>query len=392
MPGVGDPFSGMVVGSDKNYPDGFTAHQTVELGTRFSFAYDVFGNGTTAIRGGFGTIKETQPTVNPYQWSSFTNPPVQISPQIFFGDTSTLLSSSGVLFPSAVSSIEKNMKTPTVYQYSVGVQRRIGLGTLLDVSYVGNLGRHLLQTRDYGELPYGARFQAQNADPTNPGSALPDTFFSRYPGYSSIMTLQASGISNYNSLQVSATHRFTAGVEFGVAYTWSKAMDLTDGEGGLLSTYVPDRVWSYGLAGYDQSQMLVFNYVWPLPKTSHVVPRFARAVLDNWQVSGVTSFATGLPQGVNVNTTDGADLTGGGDGVRTDILGPAQLSYGDRSFSRWFNTAALGRPAQGTFGNASKAVFRGPGVSNWDLSIMRNFSLGSESRYVQLRGEFYNAF
>jgi hypothetical protein len=391
VPGTGDPFSGMVVDSDKNYPDGFTTHQAVEIGTRFSFAYDVFGNGTTAIRGGFGTLKETQPTVNPYQWSSFTNPPVEISPKIFYGDTSSLLNSKGVLFPSGVSSIEKHMNTPTVYQYSIGVQRRIGKSTLLDVSYVGNLGRHLLQTRDYDTLPYGARFQPQNADPTNPGSALPDALFTPYLGYTSISYLQASGISNYNSFQVSATHRFTSGIEFGASYTWSKTMDLTDGEGGLLARYISDRVWSYGLAGFDQSQMLVFNYVWPLPKTSRG-PGFVRAIINDWQLSGVTTFATGLPQGVNVNTTDGADITGGGDGVRAVLLQPVELSHSDRSFSEWFNAGAFGRPATGTFGNASKAVFRGPGINNWDISVMRNFPFGSESRYIQLRGEFYNAF
>lgn len=170
-------------------------------------------------------------------------------------------------------------------------------------------------------------------------------------------------------------------------------MDFTDSEQGFVSFYRPPRIWNYGMAGFDQSQMFVLNYQWALPKASKVAPNpVVRWVLDNWKVSGITTFATGLPNGIGFSTTDNADITGGGDGARVVMVGPSQLGHGERTVTRWFNTASVARPAQGTFGNAPKSIFRGPGVNNWDIALMKDFPLKSESRYFQFRWDMYNAF
>jgi hypothetical protein len=109
-------------------------------------------------------------------------------------------------------------------------------------------------------------------------------------------------------------------------------------------------------------------------------------------LSGINSFISGAPLGIGFATTDNADIAGGGDGVRAVVLQNPVLPKGERTFDRFFNTAAFGRPAIGTFGNAPKDVIRGPGINNWDLSIFKNIPLGSELRVLQLRVELYNAF
>jgi len=304
----------------------------------------------------------------------------------------TLLGSQGVLFPSSVSSIERDDKTGTVYSYSLGVQHQLGANTVLDVSYVGNTSRHLIQTRNLNALPPGARFNPANIDPTT-GLALPNNFLRPIPGYADITYVETSGTSNYNSLQVQANRRFTNGPQVGVAYTWSKAMDLTSGDGGGLPVYLDARSRLYGKADFDQTHMLVINYLWDLPRLSTVWNNlFSRIVFDNWQVSGITTFASGLPQGVNFSTTDNADITGGGDPGRVNLIAKPTLSHGDRTAERWFNTGAVARPGRGDFGNAPKDVFRGPGINNWDASLIRKFPLKSEARYFQFRAEFYNLF
>jgi hypothetical protein len=141
----------------------------------------------------------------------------------------------------------------------------------------------------------------------------------------------------------------------------------------------------------DQRQILTFNYVWDLPKASKLAPNpIVKAVFDNWEISGVTVFATGLPQGINFGTSDGADIAGGGDGVRADVV--ASPSSGGGTFYQWFNTAAFARPAQGSPGNAPIYPFYGPGQNNWDITFAKKFPLGSEQRTLQFRAEFYNAF
>jgi len=121
------------------------------------------------------------------------------------------------------------------------------------------------------------------------------------------------------------------------------------------------------------------------------------SVFDNWQVSGVTTMASGLPQPINVGTVQGIDLTGGGDGVRANVIAKPQLSHGSRSFNQWFNTAAFALPnlPNGTTvdpGNASVFPIRGPGQNNWDITFMKKFPLKSEARALQFRAELYNAF
>jgi hypothetical protein len=394
-------FPGMVLSSDKSYPAGFREQHAPQVMPRVGFAYDPFGNGKTAIRGGFAVMKEAAPSYNTYTWSMVTNPPVQVEPQIFYGNMNTLLGRQGLIFPVAASAIEKNDKVPSIYRYSFGIQRDVGFHTVADISYVGNVGRHEIQATDLNEIPYGARFQTQNINPVT-GLAYPDDFFRPIPGYEGLPILINAGISNYNSLQVDVKRQFSRGVSLGIAYTWSHTLNVGNSEGDPLPRYRPWRVWTYGPANFDQTHMFVVNYVWDLPKPSHLVQGsgakfLVGSVFDNWEVSGVTTMASGLPQPINVSTVQGTDLTGGGDGVRANVIARPQLSHGDRTFNRWFNTAAFVLPnlPNGTTvdsGNASVFPIRGPGQNNWDITLQKKFPLKSETRSLEFRAELYNAF
>jgi hypothetical protein len=151
-------------------------------------------------------------------------------------------------------------------------------------------------------------------------------------------------------------------------------------------------MWNYGKAGYDRTHNFVFNWVWDVPKASRFSnTKPVKLVFDNWQVSGIASFISGAPTGVGFSTVDGTDLTGGGDGQRIIVTGKAPLSGGERTFDRFFNTTVFARPPAGSYGNAPKDVFRGPGINNWDISIFKSFPI-REKMSTQFRWELYNAF
>ncbi len=395
-------FPGSVLTTDPGYPRGFRKQQAVQPMPRFGFAYDVFGDGKMAIRGGFGIMKQTTPSYSGYIGIE-NNPPVKYSPTIYYGNMSTFLSQSGLLYPAGTSTYDPNDKVPSIYRYSLGIQREVKGGIVIDASYVGNVGRHLIQQYDPEIVPYGAHFLPQNQDPTSPGNALPENFYRPIPGYSGIGTTITSGSSSYNSLQVSINRRYAHGVSFGLSYTWSKVMGTQSSswagggsvDNGPVATYQPWRVWNYGPASFDQTQMLVINYVWDLPKLSkHLNSNnvLIKGVFDNWQLAGVSTFASGLPTPIYLGTTDGADITGGGDGARVMLLGQPQLSWSARTLDRFFNTAAFGRPPQGYYGNAPIVPVRGPGLNNWDLTLMKQFRLWNEASHLQFRSEFYNVW
>jgi hypothetical protein len=389
VPGTGNSANGLVVASDKTYPLGWIEQPPIQVSPRLGFAYDPTGRGKTAIRGGAGIF----PMGRLGAWYSLIQqPPTQYNPVVFYGSLNTFIAAAGLLSPSSAMGMDRNSGTPTLYKYTFGIQQEIGFGTVAEVNYLGNLGRHLIVSQDLNTVPYGAQFLPQNADPTT-NTPLPDNFFRPYPGLSSITYRSNTGTSNYNALEVAVNRRFADGVQLGVAYTWSKSMDTTSSDGGNVTLYLPTRIWNYGKSTFDQTHNFVFNYTWDLPKASKLWSNaVVKRVFDNWQLSGLTVFASGLPSGVGFTTTDSANITGGGDFSRIVVTGKAQLPHGDRTLERWFNTSVVARPAKNDYGNAPKDIFRLPGMNNWDITMFKRFPIRSEERSLELRWEMYNAF
>jgi hypothetical protein len=255
------------------------------------------------------------------------------------------------------------------------------------------MSRHILQERNINTTPPGARFLPQNQDATNPGKPLPDIYFAPYSGYTGISIDENGSSANYHSLQLQANRRFSRTIQFGAAYTWSRSMDYTSGDWGIVSQYTNRRVWNYGPSDFDMTQVLTLNWVWDAPKaTSLLRNRVVGMAFDGWRLSGVATFTTGQPADVGYNTVDGTDITGGGDGSRVVLLGDARIPSSERTFNRWFDTSAFGRPAQGTIGNLQRNYLRKPGTNNFDLSILKDFGLAKEKAKLQIRWEMYNAF
>jgi len=264
---------------------------------------------------------------------------------------------------------------------------------VIDASYVGSLSRHLFLRTNLNPIAMYSRFDPGNQDPTQPGRALPDNFFRPYAGYGDILQYQNSATSNYNSLQVAINRRYQSGLQFGVAYTYSKALGTASGDGTIVSLYFNVRGRDYGPLSFDRTQTLVFHYAYDLPKLGKRTGlRPAGWVLDNWQISGITSFVTGAPFTPGYSTVDSVDLTGSAEGARINVVGDGNLPKGQRNFFRNFNTDAFARPAPRDFGNAGVNILQGPGINNWDINITKRVPLFSESRFIQFRTELFNAW
>jgi hypothetical protein len=165
-------------------------------------------------------------------------------------------------------------------------------------------------------------------------------------------------------------------------------MGFNDDENGVLDALLPLRS-DYGLASFDRTHAFKFNWVYDLPKHFRGGP--AKWVLNGWQLSGIVSLVSGAPGTATFTTTTGIDITGSASQTpRPDVVGNPVLPKGDRTFNRNFDGSVFRLPAVGTLGNEGKFVFRGPGVNNWDSSLVKNIPF-RERINGQLRWEVYNA-
>jgi hypothetical protein len=386
VPGSGNFLNGIGIGGKTpGIPRGIEKYPALAPTPRFGFAWDVFGNGNTAVRGGFGVGHSRVSTG--VQLDMGAVPPAVYTPVSYYGNIDTLASDAGALGPFTFRSMLGEVKLSTQMSFSLGIQQRVK-SIAFEVSYVGTQSRHLYATTSMNPIPLFSHFDPANQDPTRPGSVMLDDFLRPYKGVGNVTLSMPQMSTNYNSLQVSASRRLGSGLQFGLAYTFSKALGAT-----VTNPYFDTHYWSYGPLSLDRAQNFVFNYIYDVPKLGKKYNSKALGIVaDNWQLSGITSMISGSPYTPGFSTTDGADITGSAVGARIVVTGDPNLSKSDKTFYRVFDTSVWGRPAKGTFGNAAGGLLRGPGINNWDLAISKRFPLGKESRNLTFRSELFNAF
>ena len=375
-PGTGDPLNGIIV-AGRNSPWGrrVTQNDTNLWGPRFGFAYDLFGNRKTALRGGAG-VYYTRPLLGPFINSAWSNPP--FSQSITYNNPLLANPTGGSEAPigvTALNTLGSPLPASTVYQWSMGIQQELFRRTLLSVNYVGSRGLRLMNNVNINTPPAGSVVTGVNVNAVRP-----------YPGYGNIAERRMSGSSAYHSLQATLNRRMARSLTFGLAYTWSRSIDVGSDDRSLPPDPYNIRLRERGPSDFDRTHILTSNFIYSLPKPVKGKTSVAALALNGWQLSGIVRMFSGKP--FDVTLSQDVARTGVVQNQRPDIIAPTK---GPRTAEEWFNRSAFARPASGTFGNMGRNSLRGPGVNKWDLSMFKNFVFG-EGRQLQFRSEFFNAW
>jgi hypothetical protein len=401
--------NGMVTQRDGNYleggGEGFVEPVPLQLDPRFGMAYAP--NQRTVIRAAVGSFHDGTGGYSQQQGDG--NAAYRFTKQVLYTDLDSYLLGNSFTTPVANSGgpLRTNNRRQNNIRYTAGFERELGKNIVVDAAYVGSYSTNVSREQNINILPAGVRFLASSRDLTRTPTAtdpasLPDAMLRPILGYSDINIADSVGWQRYNSLQLQVTRRFTGRFEMAGSYTWARGYE------DELNEQVDDRTQRRDI----QEHVLVTSYQYEIPKASSALGNSApvRWILDDWRLSGISTFGTGGRGRVSASYSPAADYSGGGQvcggytgtndrdnrGVNPfNIVGDLQLSGGDQSVDRWFATENV-QPVtrvgdRGNEGACTSWQFTMPGWHNHDLTLFKEFRFKG-NQTLQYRWEIYNIF
>jgi hypothetical protein len=387
---------GMVFPGDRGIQNGLVPTDYDNIAPRFGFAYDVFGDGRTSVRGAYGLFFEdfrsdvwTYPAVNqPFVVSNTINVPASLqNPYAGHVDPFPYTytpATAKFTFPMSLFTVPTaTFNAPFVHDMSLSVQHEMKNGLIFNVGYVGKLEHDLIRMLQNNP----ARYIPGESTVANTNSRrvfMPGT-------YASFRYICTCSDASYESLQASMSRRYHNGFTFMLAYTYGKLLDYYSATNLGQTPQDPYNMrGDYGRSDYDRRSVFNASLVYMIP-FFHDTPRPVHAAFSNWSASSIIGVSSGLP--FLIATGYDASLTGVGYD-RPNLIGNPHRSYASRTneLSEYFNTSVFVANSPGQYGDTGRNIISGPGLTNVNLSLVRSFPISDRLGKVEFRSEFFNLF
>ncbi len=410
------PLSGLVKPGEAGFGRSLWHPYNKGFQPRVGVAWDVKGDGKTAVRAGFGRFMSRSNVIedvlrlagNP-PWTtavSEKNSPIdpwggdaKLSDDPTFRSLDTIGPAlknnvAGVGTTTGFNAVDENFRPPESWQWNITVSREIIKNTVAEVSYIGNHGSHIWRRGvNLNEVPPEKRAAVVQAFINNTSPTTVATNNRLFPNLGGITMSESNGESDYKALQVWINRRFTNRLSWQVAYTWSHATSNVPLTSFTSATTDPFNFnLDKGDSDLDRRHMFVSNAVYALP-TFKKWGSLANHLLGDWQLNGIVTLLSGIPLDVTTGLSGnyfGLNSSAPG-GFRPDLVPgvPIYLHGPDKTI--YLNPAAFKAPATGQFGNLRRGFVRQPGLKNVDFSVAKNWKV--RERYgIQFRAEMFNLF
>jgi hypothetical protein len=397
---VGTQANGTIInGTNSPYGDKVAQSDKMNFAPRVGFALDVFGNGRTSLRGGYGLAYDSS-LFGTYEQNIFQNPPFILSPSV----SNTSFDNPGAVAANVnyaaqlIRATSPKFHTPYDQQYSLSIQHQLPLNIFSEIAYVGSTQVHLIGLVDINQAPVGAFVAAHPGVTVTTGNTPLVNQYRPYKGFQALNSVNPIFSGNYNSLQVALKRSFSHGSQIGTNYTYSKALTNANADRTGAPQISSNPGAEYGRAAADRRNMFNMNAIWVLPffYEQHGV---AGHLLGGWEVSGLVFVNSGLPLNATTSTLDPAGvgfLGSSAAGGRPDRVGDPNAdnsAYKIHTRQHWFNVGAFTAVPAGQIrgGNVQRNVIEGPGWWRADMGLFKNVNF-TERLHLQLRGEAYNLF
>ena len=369
---------------------GLTRTNKLDFSPRFGIAYQL--DPRTVLRTGFGVYRSltgggtfVRLGFNPPNFiETFFIAPDAVTPvaRLRTGVPSFQQGSGRIEGLSPRHLFEDDNRNQLTAQWNFNVQRQLSPDLVLEAGYVASFGRNLTQFLLENQIRNPADYgKGQSARPV--------------PVFGNIWGWGSGAKSRYHAATVRLEKRFGSGVAVLGSYTLAKSHDNAPGDfavGNLGISTAPidsyDISREYGLSGFDTRQRLVVSSLYEFPfgsgKRWLSQGKLMNYLVGGWDVSGITSWQTGLPVDVRTQTTRTFSFNNQNRPDRT-----ASGNLENPTVDRWFDTGAFANPADFRLGNSGRNTVTAPGFFNIDATIAKKIGLG-EGRFLQFRGEFFN--